>query len=299
MPNIKSYQVMTQGMKEYFETNGFFNETAFEEIAAGKYEPKKNKDFKVWTSDAEPPANIVVDFNSICDEFQKSLKEPKTYKGCFGFDCDQEDRNFLSIYTTAPKTTVENDDIDLIQTLKEAMRTRDNTDSSSRVAILNQLSNPNIFNNLEDLKKLPGGVQKFLEQISFFKKQLQQANPNPSSEPSDGDEISSVMQGSEYCSNKENITTNSMVVPIISSNPFSETSIKTSSDRNLRLLQSRSGDVQAKRSLLQEVTSVTKLHSKPVTKNKITNQRMESFVKNFSFPNQKRRRSSTTPEESE
>jgi hypothetical protein len=288
MPSIETYELMKPEMREYFETNKMFTEDAFESIAAGKYEPKRNIDFKTFSSLAALQANAGTDFNLLHEMFKDTLTEPRTYAGSFGLDLDQGDRNCLNICTTAPQAPIESDDVDLIETFSEALRVKDEEGVLTQGEILNRLANPNIISKMDHFKKLPGGVQKYMEQFPFFKELLRNANREPdiASPPSSVAEVPTF--SSECSSDKENTTRNSMNVPNLSLTPLSE-----GSNRSLRPLPSRSSDVQALRELLEEETPKSR-RNEP-TQEKVVNRRMAAFTKNFTH--QKRRRGSSSPTE--
>ena len=284
---------MRTEMKEYYETNKFFVESAFGNIAAGKFEPRKDVDYKIWPSSSTVPAKILDSFNVHRDDFEESLQSPKLYTGNFGFDTgNQLEENHLVVCPTAPPTSNEDDDNDLIQTFNEALRTKEDEIQGvtflSHDEILNRLSNPNILSDKQSFSKLPRGVQKFMEKFPFFRNQLQKADEVSKVEDSFNDLASHV---SGCSSDKENTARkNSMVVPNTSASPFtplSETSNKAAADRSLRSLPSRSAEVQAKINLLQGETSQTSQIPKKV------NRRMDTFIQNF--PQHKRRRDSTSP----
>lgn len=293
MPSIDNYQLIGTEMKEYYETNKFFVESAFGDIAAGKFEPKKDVDYKIWPSSSTVPMKTLNSFDVHREKVVESLQSPKLYTGNFEFDTgNQLEENHLVVCPTAPSTSNEDDDNDLIQTFNEALRTEEDDFQGvmflSHEEILNRLSNPNILSDMQSFSKLPRGVQKFMEKFPFFKNQLQKANEVPIAQDSFNDLASHV---SGCSSDKENTAKkNSMIVPNISASPFtplSETSNKTPADRNLRSLPSRSVEVQSKRDLLEGEASQSSQMSKKV------NRRMDTFIQNFS--QHKRRRDSTSP----
>lgn len=297
MPSLDNYGLMKPEMKEYFEANKYFTEAAFDDIAAGKHEPKKDVDFKVWTSAGEVPKVVANDF----DQCREALLNPKTYKGIFGFDDDEEDSNCIAVCTTGPLRCEDDDDCDLVYTFSEALRMKDDTEPLTQDQILSRLSNPNILRNMDHFKKLPKGLQLYMQQFPYFKEQLRLGNLEtspPSPDQIVDDEASSVSKFSYASSDKEN--TSSMAIPsasMSSSNPLSESSNKTGVDRTLRPLPSRSSGIQAKKSALNDETpKTTKWKPAPGPGHDLkVNRRMESFKKNFST--QKRRRDSSSPSE--
>lgn len=292
---------MKPDMKEYFEVYKF-DENVFEDIAKGKWEPQKNVDYQMWTPSMLGTARTNDSVEVLREEVKESLKNSKTYKGSFGIDNGQElHENCLNICTSRASQKPEDDEVDLIQTFNEALRTESDVKPLPQNEILQRLSNPNVLSNMEHFKKLPGGIQKFMEQFPYFKEKLFNSNVPPSPQASQHSEEQfnepniSELQVSEASSDKENSNASMSVPNNSSSTPLSDTSNKAVADRVTRSSVSESPSVQAKRDLVrsQMPTPSRVPRSKGLVKNPSTNRRMELFTQKFST--QKRRRDSTSP----
>lgn len=301
LPDIENYQLMRAEMKEYFEGKRYFNEDMYEKIAASKYEPKKNVDFKVIASPSQAPTDIIGDdINLLRERVRESLKNPRTYKGNFTDDGDQLDNNFLAICTMRrPPPTVEGSEADLIETFNEALRTQDDVNQGvkllPKVEILKRLSNPDIICNHDSFKKLPGGVQKFMEKFPFFKELLGKTN-SPPSPPSDDNFNDQEPLSGQVLSGASSDKENTMNVPSASSSSFTPLSGVSNKAVADRVLRSSTSSVQMRRNLVRSLTPTTSRghRAKDLVSDPAVNRRMGDFMRNFS--NQKRRRNSTSPE---
>lgn len=306
MPSIEDYHLLNPEMQEYFDASNFYDPESTEAIIEGHYEPKKNIDFKMWSPSKAPDDVIGNDYEVLRERLRESIKNPKTYKGTFGADDDIQLDFSLNICTKRPPAPVLDDDVDLNETFNYALSLNEKLAPgvkwSPQNVILNRLADPNTISNTKDLKKLPGGVQKFMMLFPFFKETMAETN-SPTGPPSDdGHSNTDYSVGS---SDKENTAGNSMVIPNIStssSTPLTETSNKAVVDRKTRSSSSQSIEIQRRRDLVLSQNPTTSRNHTPsrakhvekgLIKKPATNLRMANFIKNFS--NQKRRRDSTSP----
>lgn len=251
-------------MKEYFDSQDYKDPNMIFTISHN--EPKGGGiDFKLINQDDESSDDD--------EEGATCVKVVEAFKPSIrGFDSDQEpDVNCIKIVPGMPPTVEEHDGFleGLIKGFSAILRP-DGEGIMSFEQIALDLANPHVLSNLDDIKKLPVGIQQFMNQFEMFK------------EPSEAEQ------------DQENYNESpSLIVPSSSSLLTSALTDKSNQSTSAPTLRSNSSNPSFK----SIPASTPKASKKPRSKKNLVpepsiNARMEGFMSKFS----KKRRRTVSPD---
>lgn len=308
LPNIGHYELLSVDMKEFFSHDNLFIDVEDENFGNCllNNEPKGGgKDFVLGPveevnedeeSEEETPAGMNQD---MVENIRKAFERPQMYKNNFNWETDSEpDDDCIKVTTTKrPQSDDEDDEEEQLTDAFNAVLRRRVLERSSPIKMLTKpeimelLGDPGAISDGEWLKKLPLGVQSFLQKFQLLRDHFTFAPSHDNVDPDIQTTVGSEIDVLEVPTSPKSISE----VSTSSSNSFKRTTRSFSSASS----QSSTSFSRAQALAKASGHSTPKL-PKPRSKKKdldgkpAANTRMQDWVSSFPTT-RKRRRDSHSP----
>lgn len=197
IPNITQYQLLSDDMREYFNSAELFVDVHNNNVgnSLSNNEPKGNgKDFRLFPgvlSCYSTSEDEVEEAGGMTDDMLKTVSnafaQPRRYNGAFSWETDSdEDENTINVAVNQAEHQEdegENHLKEVTNAFQSVLKFKDDNDEvrnneMSLTDVMKRLRDPKVLSDISCFDKLPGGIRLFMSGMPFFKKLFDEQEQN-------------------------------------------------------------------------------------------------------------------------